>query len=323
MGGSQGSFKALPGEMLMVAIFLLALQTVVGQDTPSSKPDQKTDRPRMEWTTPEVKAERVQYQTFESNAAKTKVSYHVYTPEIYDREQDRRFPVLYWLHGTGGGGGGIRPLSEFFDEAIRAEKFPPMLIVFPNGLATSMWYDSKDGTVPVETAFIQELIPHVDKSFRTIANRQGRIVEGFSMGGYGAGRLGFKYPELFGGISVLAGGPLDLEFQGPRAKGNPAERERILKDTFGGDLNYYQQQSPISIAEKNAAAVTGRTRVRVAVGARDFTADLNRAYSENLKKINVDHELIVVPEVAHQALLLLKGIGDSNWDFYRAVFVKK
>jgi enterochelin esterase-like enzyme len=311
--------------MLMIVIFLLALQTMVGQDTPSSKPkdsDQNPDRPRMAWTTPEVKADRVQYHNFESTAAKTKVSFHVFTPEIYEREKERRFPVLYWLHGTGGGVGGIKPLSEFFGDAIRSEKIPPMLIIFPNGLATSMWCDSKDGTVPVETAFIQELIPHVDKSFRTIANRQGRIIEGFSMGGYGAGRLGFKYPDLFGGISVLAGGPLDLEFQGPRAKGNPAERERILKDTFGDDLSYFQKESPIGIAEKNAAAVTGRTRIRVAVGARDFTADLNRAYSEHLKKMKVDHELIVVTEVAHQALSLLKGIGDSNWEFYRAVFGK-
>lgn len=294
--------------------------------TAAPQKDIKTDdgdRPRLNWKTLQIKAERVQYQTFESTAAKTTISYHVYTAEAYGKSKDRRFPVLYWLHGSGGGLQGIRPLSEFFDEAIRKEKIPPMLVVFPNGLASSMWCDSKDGRVPMETVVVKELVPHVDKTFRTVAGRDGRMIEGFSMGGYGAGRLGFLYPDTFGTVSILAGGPLDLEFQGPRAKGNPAERQRILKDTFGDDLDYYKAQHPLTIAEKNAAAVSGKSRVRVAVGARDFTADLNRAYSKHLKRLKVEHEFTLVPGVAHETVQLLKGLGEANWDFYRAAFGKK
>lgn len=137
------------------------------------------------------------------------------------------------------------------------------------------------------------------------------------------GRLGFLYPDIFGTVSVLAGGPLDLEFHGPRANGNPAERERILKDTLSGDLDYYKAQSPLTVAEKNAATVSGKSSVRVAVGARDFTADLNRAYSELLKTLKVEHEFIVVPNVAHDTVPLLKGMGEANWAFYRAAFGKK
>lgn len=281
------------------------------------------DRPRLNWKTPPMKAARVQYQTFESTAAKTTVSFHVYMPEAYDKDKDRRFPVLYWLHGSSGGLAGIKPLSEFFDDAIRKEKIPPMLVVFPNGLELSMWCDSKDGRVPMETVVVKELVPHIDKSFRTVAGRDGRIIEGFSMGGYGAGRLGFLYPDTFGAVSVLAGGPLDLELQGPRAKGNPAGRERILRDTYGGDLDYYKAQSPVTVAEKHVAAVAGRSRIRVAVGAGDFTADLNRAYSEHLKKLKVEHEFTVVPGVGHETMPLLKGLGEANWDFYQAAFGKK
>ena len=294
----------------------------VSPQKPEAKPD-KGDRPSLNWTTPAIKAERVQYKTFDSAVVKSKVSYHVYTPEAYEKEKDRRLPVLYWLHGTGGGLAGIKPLSEFFDEAIRNEKIPPMLVVFPNGLANSMWCDSKDQTVPMETVLIKELIPHIDKTFRTVANRDGRILEGFSMGGYGAGRLGFIYSDMFGTVSILAGGPMDLDFQGPRAKGNPAERERILKDTFGNDLDEFKAQSPLTVAGKNAAAVSGMSLVRVAVGERDFTADLNRTYSEHLKKLKVDHELTVVPGVAHETMPLLKGLGEANWDFYRAAFGKQ
>ncbi len=283
------------------------------------------DADRLNWTTPAIKAEWVQYRTFDSAVAKTQVSYHVYIPKAYnqDQDKDRKFPVLYWLHGTGGGLAGIRPLSEFFDDAVSKEKIPPMLVVFPNGLATSMWCDSKDGRVPMETIVIKELIPHVDQSFRTVASRDGRVIEGFSMGGYGAGRLGFKFPDLFGGVSVLAGGPLDLEFQGPRAKANPAERQQILRETFGDDMDYYKAQNPLTIAEKKAAVISATSRIRVVVGDRDFSAELNRAYSEHLMKLKITHDLIVVPNVSHATMPLLEGMGESNWDFYRAVFEKK
>jgi predicted peptidase len=43
------------------------------------------------------------FQRFDSAAAKSAVSYHIYTPEVHDAETERRFPVLYWLHGSGGG----------------------------------------------------------------------------------------------------------------------------------------------------------------------------------------------------------------------------
>lgn len=266
--------------------------------------------------TPAVRAPRVEFHTFNSQAAKVKVSYHLYTPEAYDTEKEQRFPVLYWLHGTGGGLAGIAPVSAWFDAAIREGKIPPMLVVFPNGLASSMWCDSKDGAAPMETIVIKELLPHIDATFRTVAKREGRIIEGFSMGGYGAARLGFKYPQLFGAVSVLAGGPLDLDFAGPRATGNPAERDRILNSTFG-DIDYYRAVHPIAVAQQQAEDLRGNVRVRIAVGALDNTEPLNRAYSEQLKKLNIAHTFTVVPGVGHDTLALLKGLSEANWEFYR------
>jgi S-formylglutathione hydrolase FrmB len=246
---------------LKIALFFLGSIAMAGA--------QPSPAPR--WITPAVTAPRVEFRTFESAAAKEEVSFHVFAPEVYDTEKERRFPVLYWLHGTGGGLAGIEPLSAFFVRAMKEGKIPPMLVVFPNGTAASMWCDSKDGTLLMETIVIKELIPLMDVTFRTLAKREGRILEGFSMGGYGAARLCFKHPQLFSAVSVLARGPLDLDFAGPRATGNPAERERILKSTFGGDLDYYRAQHPITIAEQQADALRGKMRVRIAVGLRDNT----------------------------------------------------
>lgn len=275
---------------------------------------------RASLVTAAVHAPRVEFRTFDSVAAKGKVSYHLYKPEVYAADGERRFPVLYWLHGSGGGLAGIRPLAAFFDDAIRANKIPPMLVVFPNGLASSMWCDSKDGAVPMETILIKELLPHLDATVRTLATRSGRIIEGFSMGGYGAARLGFKYPQLFAAVSILAGGPLDLDFAGPRATGNPAERERILQRTFGGDLVYYRAQSPITLVAQQAEAVRGKVRVRLAVGSRDNTGPLNRAYSDHLQQLHIAHTFTEVPGVGHDALAVLRGLRDANWGFYGEVF---
>ena len=278
--------------------------------------------PFSRWVLPAVAAPRVERHIFQSAAVKAKVSYFLYTPEIYGTEKERRFPVLYWLHGTGGGAQGIAPLSAFFDRAIREGKIPPMLIVFPNGLSSSMWCDSKDGAVPMETVVVKELIPHIDATFRTIAKREGRIIEGFSMGGYGAARLGFKYPDLFANISILAGGPLDLEFKGPRATGNPKEREGILQTTYGGDMEYFKTQSPWMLAEQNNATVRERTNVRVVVGADDFTAGLNRKLAAHLKQVGIPHTFTEIPQIAHSTMPLLNAHGEKNWEFYRNAFGK-
>jgi enterochelin esterase-like enzyme len=127
----------------------------------------------------------VQHHTFLSVAVKSKVSFRIYIPEAYDSGVGRGFPVLYWLHGymrdtkrMAAVYNYVSTISGHFDRAIRGGKIPPMLVVFPNGLGDSMWCDSKDGSVPMETIVAKELIPYVDANFRTIAARQGRLIEG-------------------------------------------------------------------------------------------------------------------------------------------------
>ncbi|MCP5432311.1 MAG: esterase family protein [Alphaproteobacteria bacterium] len=270
------------------------------------------------WTTPSVAGGRVQYRIYDSAAAKAQVSFHVYAPESYERDSGRRFPVLYWLHGSGGGLAGVRPLAEHFDKAIRAGLVPPMLVVFPNGMQGSMWVDSKDGRVPMETVLIREILPLVDKEFRTLASREGRLVEGFSMGGYGAGRLGFKYPELFAAVSMLGAGPLQRELNaetGPRSR--PQDRERLLGLIYGGDQAYFRAQSPWVLAEENAEALRGRTKIRMAIGGADSTLPINREFEAHLAALAIPHEFVVVPGVGHETLKVLEGL---DWAFYREAF---
>ena len=269
------------------------------------------------WVTLAAQAQRVTQRIFDSVAVGAPVSYHVYLPRRYSQGTDR-LPVLYWLHGTEGGIAGIGPLSRFFDEAVEAGRFPPMIVVFVNGLPRRLWADSKDGASPVETVFIQEVIPDVDRHFRTMASREGRIIEGFSMGGYGAARLGLTYPHLFAGISILAGGPLDLEFQGPRARHSPRLRDQILREVCSGDLGYFRAISPWMAAESAASKLIGQSiTIRQAIGAADDTIELTRRFRDHMDRLRVDHEYREVPGIGHDPLALIRGLEASSGRFYR------
>ena len=301
-------FPALAAAVLAVTMPVFAAQ-----------PARSVDR-SLPWVTEQVAAPRVAFRTFESAAAAGTVSYHVYAPAAYD-EPDARLPVLYWLHGTLGGVAGIRPLSAHFDAEIRSGRMAPLLVVFANGLPRRLWADSQDGSAPVETVFITELIPEVDRSFRTVATREGRILEGFSMGGYGAARLGFAYPHLFAGISILAGGPLDLDLAGPRARRNPGLRESLIRDVCGGDLDSFRALSPWTLAETAAPAVRDRKPViRQAVGTRDDTRDLNRRFHERMTALGIDHGYHEIPDVGHDAAAVLTALAATDGDFYRRAF---
>jgi enterochelin esterase-like enzyme len=280
-----------------------------------AKPGIKSKKDEVSWVTQQVNAPRVSFHTFRSQAAKSLVSYHVYKPAAYKESDVKRFPVLYWLHGTEGGVNHILPVSQMFDHAIRNKVVPPMIVVFVNGLSKRLWTNSKDGLAPIETVFIDELIPNVEMTMRTIATREGRILEGFSMGGYGAARIGFKHAGLFGGVSILAAGPLDLNFEGPRATGNPL-REQILNDVCNGDIAYFKSTHPWTVAESQARFLKkSGIIIRQAVGSEDFTLNLNRRFHEHLLSLDIPHEFHIVDGVGHNTPALMAGLANS--EFYR------
>jgi len=281
----------------------------------AQEPVTTADR-RLPWVTEAVDAPGVSFRTFDSRSAGGKVSYHAYTPAAYD-DPAVRLPVLYWLHGTGGGVAGIRPLAEHFGDAMKAGRVPAMIVVFVNGLPARLWADSKDGASPVETVFITELIPEVDRSYRTIATREGRIIEGFSMGGYGAARLGFKHPDRFAGVSILAGGPFDLDLRGPRAR-DPQLREALLRNVCGGDIGYFREISPLTIARTAAATLREKgTTIRHAVGDRDNTRDLNHGFHELMQELGIPHEYVEVSDVGHDPRAVLAALASDHGAFYR------
>jgi len=264
-----------------------------------------------QWVREKIEARNSRYEKFRSQTIGQEVSYLIYAPAEYERKKDARYQVVYWLHGLGGGQGGIPRLVERFDAAIEAGQAPAMLIVFVNGVRDSFYCDSADGKMPVETVIIKDLIPHIDSTYRTIAKREGRIVEGFSMGGFGAAHLGFKYPELFGAVSIIDGALADVDAMRTR-------QAETFQRVFGGSPERYASENPRTLAEKNADNIRGKMAIRFAVGA---LAAGNRSFREQLTRLNIPHDYDAF-DVGHNPLAIYDSLGDRNWRFYREALSK-
>ena len=250
------------------------------------------------------------YKTFRSDKAGGDVSYLLYLPPGYDTASTTRYPVVYWLHGLGGSQRSGAAFVRHLDAAIRSGRSPAMIAVLVNGLRDSRWVDSHDGQRPVETVFIRELIPHVDQAYRTTAARGSRMIEGFSMGGFGAARIGFKYPDLFSAVSIMAGALLDDE-------SIATTQPDLFAKNFGANTAYFHANSPWVVVEQNAAAIRERTAVRIAVGDQDSLLVRNRNYHDLLGRLKIEHGYTVLPGVGHDSAKLYDTLGDEGFAFYQ------
>ena len=126
--------------------------------------------------------------SFESALMNTSIGYYIYIPDAYQEQPDKRFRTVYYLHG-GRPGNEAREafIAHYVHEVFKNSSIDPAIYVFVNGGELSH-YNSDELDSFGEDIFIKELIPHIDKVYRTIAKRQGRGLEGFSQGGRAATR---------------------------------------------------------------------------------------------------------------------------------------
>lgn len=168
------------------------------------------------------------------------MTYKVALPAGYGTSGDRRYPVLYLLHGLTSNYLAWEQLG-----APKAADGLDLIVVMPD--AGNSWYanwaESAEGQKNAwEDYIIKDLVGHVDKSYRTIARREGRAINGLSMGGYGALMLGLRHPDLFcsigshsGALSFArgAGERLRSNRPMPERKANPNDRPNPRIETEG------------------------------------------------------------------------------------------
>ncbi len=149
-----------------------------------------------------AQASEIVTREFASPALARQWAYEVYLPSQYVSSQ-QSYPVLYLLHGNNGTRhdwvrqGKIQATA---DALIASGDIPPAIIVMPDA-AASWLVDRRE---KMETALIRDLIPDVERNYRTVRTRDGRLIGGLSMGGYGSLRFALKYPEMFAAAALLS-----------------------------------------------------------------------------------------------------------------------
>lgn len=143
---------------------------------------------------------------YENNAKVYKSTYSILLPEGYDKNLDKAYPTVYMLHGFGESGkdwgSWINAIKNLEDAGLQQ-----MIYVFPN-CNDSYYCNYYNGNAMYMDMIIKDLVPLIDNTYRTIADREHRAVMGYSMGGFGAMVLPLKNPDVFS-ISV----PLSMSFR--------------------------------------------------------------------------------------------------------------
>lgn len=132
----------------------------------------------------------------------------VYLPPSYDREPNRRYPVVYTLHGYGLHARqwvGFANVS-VLEKDLAAGTAKEMILVSPDAfsLQNGSFYSNSKTTGDWETFIAVELVQYIDSHYRTIPNRMSRGLAGHSMGGYGTLRIGMKHPEVFSSLYAMS-----------------------------------------------------------------------------------------------------------------------
>ena len=258
----------------------------------------------------------IEHCTLESSNLKAPnnvVGFNVYTPPSYS-SSSQNYPVIYLLHGLNGHEYNYFSYfsnSTFFDSSgslpslIDNGLADEAILVFVNGGAQSFYNDWSDNTsygpssdfpIMSESVIMNDVIPFVDANFRTIANRNGRAIEGFSMGARGAVKLAFNYPDQF--CSTIAYAGAAYQSIPGSAIGNPY-------------IGPHEPANQISTTTANNAAniLANGLQIRLVDGAGDGAAGQGGGsddLSAQLTSLSIDHEF-----VASQS-----GVSGHNWAQY-------
>jgi poly(3-hydroxybutyrate) depolymerase len=180
------------------------------------------------------------------DGARTVVRYSISLPDDY-YSTDRRYPVLYALHGK------TQNNASFMDEALSLRRamaagaLEPSIIVTPDSYSTGRWENRETG--PAEDNFIKYLIPYVEQNYRVEPGPSHRLLVGFSMGGHGALRFGLKYPQMFAAVWSVDGAMAPAEDYLSYVRGKTSDDFRIT--VVGGQLNGERVRKVVDALKEN------------------------------------------------------------------------
>lgn len=215
---------------------------------------------------------RIDCSQMKSRVLAQPIRFCVLLPAGFDASHAKRYPILYFLHGLGESEKTLFDTGGWtlIDDLHQQHAIGDFLIVAPQGM-TSFYIDSSDSKVLYSDFFLREFMPHVELKYGGRRDRATRGITGVSMGGYGALRFAFAYPELFGSVSaqsaaLMADSPQRLS----EALKPDTPLGNMMASVFGRPLDpaHWQENSPFALARKNKAALR-RQSIYFNCGDRD------------------------------------------------------
>ncbi len=138
-----------------------------------------------------------------------------------------------------------------------------------------------------ETFILRDLVGFVDRTFQTRATREGRVIGGLSMGGFGAIKLALKHPEMFCAAASHSGALWRPHGTGAVYEGS--ELHRVFGDEPGGRARRYFRVGRTLQQETQLPAL------RFDCGTEDYLLEANRAFHAHLQRLGIAHEYAEYP----------------------------
>ncbi|QDT04942.1 Endo-1,4-beta-xylanase/feruloyl esterase precursor [Rubripirellula lacrimiformis] len=302
----------------MILLLMFAAATCSGaiaQQTkePAKTKDKKKPVPEFRWVNPMPKNHHpaLSHRTFPSESLGVDVGYVILLPPEYETSTRQAFPVVYYLHGgrPGSETKSIGLAKPIFD-AMKNAEVSPAIYVFVNGGPVSHYDMPDDPKRKGASVFTEELIPHIDANYRTIADRSGRGIEGFSQGGRATMRLSLRRPDLFCSAAAGGGGyASEKRISEEDGYENPNLRFSLGENTWDLARSYAKRKSPV-------------VRWMIYVGDQGFNYQNNLQYMEFLDSLEIPHQRIVVPGATHSAKQIYDAQALTIMKFHAANFVQ-
>jgi putative tributyrin esterase len=245
-------------------------------------------------------APSVETVQFQSKLVNTSLPYNVILPPGYRQSRTARYPVLYLLHGLAGHYTDWVTRTNVADYAAQYR----LIVVTPEG--NDGWY-TDSASVPTdkyESYILRELIPDVDKRYRTIQARYGRGIAGLSMGGYGALKFGLKSPGTFVFVGSISGALAAPQWTEEDLKALKTIRDSVFS-VFGPVSSETRKANDIYAIVRGLSAgrVTSLPYFYLDCGTEDFLVDMNQKFAALLREKKIPHEFRELP-------------GNHNWEYW-------
>jgi S-formylglutathione hydrolase FrmB len=270
---------------------------------------------------------RIDCNSLDSRILKTPVHYCVLLPAGYDSAaaSSPRYPVLYFLHGLGENEQALFKSGgwDLVEDLRQQHKIGNFLIVTPEAKG-SFYINSADGKVRYSDFLVKEFMPFIESTYRIDPQPSARGISGISMGGYGALRLAFAYPDLFSSVSAQSAAlmtevPKELE----SALDADEQMDRLIRSVFGNpiDISHWKQNDPFVLAKHNKLRLNKLAIYFNCGEDDDFDFEIGaEALDRQLKAEGVKHEFHLYPGT-HSPTYFLKHLGETM-EFHSRAFEK-